>query len=204
MSTVCSNDSSVSGRAPESQPASRSSAAMSPAKSKPSASEVCGVLDLEDDADLTAVRGRAHAPDRARRASATLAAVHRSSRSSSAPPELAHGTAASRISSQVKSSVNHPVRLLPSIVLVVRRPANSGRSATSVVPEISFSCQTPARHRSCRRRRAQPHPPHREREIVGRTRVLRAVSGGAAVTNDQRITPAGHPSRLIGCGNPPS
>lgn len=42
-------------------------------------------------------------------------------------------------SARVKSSVNHPVRALPSMVLVVLRAANSGRVATSVVPEISFS-----------------------------------------------------------------
>ena len=45
-------------------------------------------------------------------------------------------------SSQVKSSVNQPVMLTPSIRLVVRRPANSGCAATSVVPEISFSCRS--------------------------------------------------------------
>jgi hypothetical protein len=42
----------------------------------------------------------------------------------------------------VKSSVNQPFSELPSTVFVVRRSANSGRSATSVVPEISFSCRT--------------------------------------------------------------
>ena len=42
-------------------------------------------------------------------------------------------------SAQVKSSVNQPVSDAPSIDLVVRRAANSGREATSVVPEISFS-----------------------------------------------------------------
>ena len=35
-----------------------------------------------------------------------------------------------------------PVSSAPSIVFVVRRPANSGRSATSVVPPISFSWRT--------------------------------------------------------------
>jgi hypothetical protein len=44
-------------------------------------------------------------------------------------------------SASEKSSVNQPVRETPSITLVVRRPANSGRVATSVVPEISFSCR---------------------------------------------------------------
>jgi hypothetical protein len=44
-----------------------------------------------------------------------------------------------RSSASVKSSVNQPVSSVPSITLVVRRSANSGRSATSVVPEISFS-----------------------------------------------------------------
>ena len=42
-------------------------------------------------------------------------------------------------SASVKSSVNQPVMATPSIVLVVRREANSGWSATSVVPPISFS-----------------------------------------------------------------
>jgi hypothetical protein len=42
-------------------------------------------------------------------------------------------------SASVKSSVNHPVRAVPSTVLVVRRSANSGWAATSVVPPISFS-----------------------------------------------------------------
>jgi len=42
-------------------------------------------------------------------------------------------------SASVKSSVNQPVMSVPSIVLAVRREANSGRLATSVVPEISFS-----------------------------------------------------------------
>jgi len=41
----------------------------------------------------------------------------------------------------VKSSVNQPVNSTPSTVLVTRRSANSGWSATSVVPEISFSCR---------------------------------------------------------------
>ncbi len=45
-----------------------------------------------------------------------------------------------RSSARVKSSVNQPVTARPSIVLVACRSANSGRSATSVVPEISFSC----------------------------------------------------------------
>jgi hypothetical protein len=44
-------------------------------------------------------------------------------------------------SASVKSSVNQPVSWTPSTVLVVRRPANSGWSATSVVPEMSFSCR---------------------------------------------------------------
>jgi hypothetical protein len=44
-------------------------------------------------------------------------------------------------SAKVKSSVNQPVMLTPSITLVVRRPANSGWEATSVVPPISFSCR---------------------------------------------------------------
>ena len=42
-------------------------------------------------------------------------------------------------SARVKSSVNQPVTDRPSIVLVVFRSANSGCSATSVVPPISFS-----------------------------------------------------------------
>jgi hypothetical protein len=41
----------------------------------------------------------------------------------------------------VKSSVNQPVIRAPSIVLVVRRSANSACAATSVVPLISFSCR---------------------------------------------------------------
>ena len=44
-------------------------------------------------------------------------------------------------SASVKSSVNQPVSAVPSIVFVVRRSANSGWSATSVVPPISFSCR---------------------------------------------------------------
>ena len=46
-----------------------------------------------------------------------------------------------RSSASVKSSVNQPVTDTPSMVLVARRPANSGRFDTSVVPEISFSCR---------------------------------------------------------------
>ncbi len=42
-------------------------------------------------------------------------------------------------SASVKSSVNQPVSAAPSITFVVRRPANSGWLATSVVPPISFS-----------------------------------------------------------------
>ena len=49
------------------------------------------------------------------------------------------GSVPVRNSAQVKSSVNHPVRDVPSMLLVARRSANSGRDATSVVPEISFS-----------------------------------------------------------------
>jgi len=45
------------------------------------------------------------------------------------------------ISASVKSSVNQPLTATPSIAFVVRRTANSGRLATSVVPEISFSCR---------------------------------------------------------------
>jgi hypothetical protein len=44
-------------------------------------------------------------------------------------------------SASVKSSVNQPVRVTPSIVFVTRRSANSGWSATSVVPPTSFSCR---------------------------------------------------------------
>ena len=44
-------------------------------------------------------------------------------------------------SARVKSSVNQPVRGTPSTVFVVRRSANSGWAATSVVPPISFSCR---------------------------------------------------------------
>ncbi len=46
-----------------------------------------------------------------------------------------------RSSARVKSSVNQPVTGTPSMVLVVRRPANSVRVPTSVVPLISFSCR---------------------------------------------------------------
>jgi hypothetical protein len=42
-------------------------------------------------------------------------------------------------SASVKSSVNQPVYDVPSMTLVVLRSANSGLSATSVVPPISFS-----------------------------------------------------------------
>ena len=42
-------------------------------------------------------------------------------------------------SAQVKSSVNQPVSTCPSMVFVVRRSAKRACSATSVVPEISFS-----------------------------------------------------------------
>lgn len=42
---------------------------------------------------------------------------------------------------RVKSSVNQPVTAIPSMVLVALRAANSGWSATLVVPEISFSCR---------------------------------------------------------------
>ncbi|SCE73707.1 hypothetical protein GA0070558_104205 [Micromonospora haikouensis] len=43
-------------------------------------------------------------------------------------------------SARVKSSVK-PVTDTPSMVLVALRVANSGWAATSVVPEISFSCR---------------------------------------------------------------
>jgi hypothetical protein len=46
-----------------------------------------------------------------------------------------------RSSASVKSSVNQPVATRPDTTLVVRRPANSMREATSVVAEISFSCR---------------------------------------------------------------
>ncbi len=46
-----------------------------------------------------------------------------------------------RSSASVKSSVNQPSFARPSTSLAVRRSANSGRDATSVVPEISFSCR---------------------------------------------------------------
>ena len=46
-----------------------------------------------------------------------------------------------RSSARVKSSVNQPVTSTPSMVLVVRRLANSARVDTSVVPLISFSCR---------------------------------------------------------------
>lgn len=42
-------------------------------------------------------------------------------------------------SARVKSSVNQPVMGTPSTARVVRRSANSGRSAMSVVSSISFS-----------------------------------------------------------------
>ena len=42
-------------------------------------------------------------------------------------------------SARVKSSVNQPVTSTPSMTFVVRRSANSGWEATSVVPLISFS-----------------------------------------------------------------
>ena len=45
-------------------------------------------------------------------------------------------------SASVKSSVNQPESGWPSTVRVVRRAANSGCDATSVVPPISFSCRT--------------------------------------------------------------
>jgi len=43
------------------------------------------------------------------------------------------------ISASVKSSLNQPATSRPSIRLTVFRAANSGRAATSVVSEISFS-----------------------------------------------------------------
>jgi len=52
------------------------------------------------------------------------------------------------ISAMVKSSVNQPVVVSPSMTWVRRRSANSGCCATSVVPPISFSCRatnTPSR-----------------------------------------------------------
>ena len=51
-------------------------------------------------------------------------------------------------SARVKSSVNQPSIVCPSITLRVLREANSGRAATSVVPPISFSWRatiTPSR-----------------------------------------------------------
>ncbi len=44
-------------------------------------------------------------------------------------------------SARVKSSVNQPVTGVPSSTLVTLRAANSGWSATSVVPPISGSCR---------------------------------------------------------------
>jgi len=49
------------------------------------------------------------------------------------------------ISASVKSSVNQPVIVTPSITLVALRDANSGWLATSVVPEMSFSCRATRR-----------------------------------------------------------
>jgi hypothetical protein len=80
-------------------------------------------------------------------------------------------------SAQVKSSVNQPSCATPSTGFVVRRSANSGRSATSVVPEISFSCRTTApRPREDDIRLDGIHA-HRERQVVGRAGVLGAVPG---------------------------
>ncbi len=47
-----------------------------------------------------------------------------------------------RSSASVKSSVNQPVRRVDPKSRVVRRSANSGRPATSVVRDSSLSCRT--------------------------------------------------------------
>jgi hypothetical protein len=47
-----------------------------------------------------------------------------------------------RSSASVKSSVNQPVRQVVPNAREVRRSANSGRSATSVLRDSSLSCRT--------------------------------------------------------------
>ena len=95
-------------------------------------------------------------------------------------------------SARVKSSANQSVTATPSTNFVVRRSANSGWAATSVVPEI------------CGSWRVDEHAVLRDDEVgldvvrallhgelVGGQRVLRAVAGRAAMTDHERLVVAG-------------
>ena len=196
-STVDSNASIVRGSSPRAQPASSSSASIERGDVPPEPGEVGRVLDLEHDADLAALlERRRRAPGRARRAAAAPAARRRTTRCVGRSFGSRSRQRSVESSSHVKSSVNQPVSSAPSIVFVVRRSANSGRSATSVVPEISFSCRTTStpslRDDDVGLDRVDAH---REREVVRRARVLRPVAGRAAVSDDERAGP-GHRFRL--------
>ena len=100
-------------------------------------------------------------------------------------------------SASVKSSVNQPVIEVPSIVFVVRRrAANSGRLATSVVPEISFSW----RHDEDAVLRGHEVGLDEvgallDRERVGRERVLGPLAARAAVGDHDRTVAAARRER---------
>jgi hypothetical protein len=88
-------------------------------------------------------------------------------------------------SASVKSSLNQPVRAAPSIVFVVRRRANSGRAATSVVPEISLSWRDEHAVLGAHEVGLDVVRAHLRGEPVGRERVLGAVARRAAVADDE-------------------
>ena len=139
VSTVGSKDSTVSGGVPSVHPAAASSATTREATSHPSEAKYVACLI----SSTTPTRP----PPRSRTRSSTFRRHSTGSPSSCAALSGRRSGRRSRqrrvdSSSQTKSSTNQPVHATPSIVLVVRRSANSGRSATSVVPEISFSCRT--------------------------------------------------------------
>ena len=93
-----------------------------------------------------------------------------------------------RSSASVKSSVNQPVNETPSITLVVRRPANSGWSATSVVPEISFSWRATSTPSFVETRSGSMYwAPIARTERVGGQGVLRAIPRGAAVGDHEGL-----------------
>ena len=141
-SGLCSKASTVTGRAGPPQPAERTSSATRAARSIP--------IDRKCASCLISITTPTVRPS-AGAAPATRSRTSRSRRIGSVPSKRALSGRTSGIrsrtvrvlsSSQVKSSVNQPVMETPSMRAVRRRSANSGRSATSVVPEISFSWRT--------------------------------------------------------------
>ena len=160
-------------------------------QSQPSAGEVRRVLDLEDDADLAPL---------VERASRTRSSTSRSrrigcwsSKRRARRPDLRQPLPAAQRRELVPGEVlGEPAgQLAPSTVFVVRRSANSGRSATSVVAEISFSCRTtstPSFETTMSGSTAST-PIARARSYDER-RVLGPVAGRAAMPDDERASDA--------------